>query len=244
MSMNWLNDKKNQPIIAAAAAVVIVGVGVLMYLTMFRGPSDESSSPETTQTTQSTEVDEMPPRKPPVSSAPVTARAPTAAPPPPGGAQPQETWRDDPFLPVGYKPPRKRVITPPIPDFPFFHFEPPPVEPPDELVAEPPQPIRRLAGVMINDRVCAIIESNGVSQVYQPGQTLQDGLAVVDKIESDKVILKTKTKPSRYLVVRLAAAPSSGMSASSGSSGTESSSPRPSSRPNRYRSSGRALPID
>ena len=228
--MDWLNDKKNQPIIAAIAAVVIVGVGVFMYLTMFRKPSEDQPPAATTQPAETAEAEEMAISDPslPPTSAPAAAQP---AVPPPTGAEPMETWRDDPFLPVGYKTSPKLKTRPPIPDFPFFHFPTPPRPEPDELKDEPPQPIRRLAGVMINDQVCAIIEWNGVSQVYQPGQMLEDGLAIVDKIEADKVTLKTRSKPSRYLVVRLAAAPSGRTSAASITSTSEPTSPRPISRP-------------
>ena len=204
--MDWLNDKKNQPIIAAVAAVVIVGVGVLMWLTMFKGSDDEEPAPAT----ETTGAEQMSMSEPSVPSTGAPAGLPTgpqiaAA---PTGVQPMETWREDPFLPVGYKPPPgDRAPNPPIPDFPFFHFPPPPKPVPDELKPEPSQPVRRLAGVMINDRVYAIIEWNGKSDVYQPGQRLRDGLAVVEKIEPDKVTLKTTSEPSRYLVVRLASAP-------------------------------------
>ncbi len=67
--------------------------------------------------------------------------------------------------------------------------------------------LRRMAGLLLNDRVFALIEENGKTEIVQPGQMLNDGLARVARIEKDKVILKTTGTPSRYITVTMAASP-------------------------------------
>ena len=66
--------------------------------------------------------------------------------------------------------------------------------------------MRRMAGLLLSGRVYAILETNGTTEVVQPGDSLNDRLATVDRIESDKVILKTTDKTPRYITVRMAGA--------------------------------------
>ena len=220
--MDWLKDKKNQPIVAAIAAVVIVGACVLLWLTVFSGSSSQAP-PTETASTEGMPTDGMPSPMQPGGGPPPTTQgtmpgAATGA-PPQGAAPlqavaqapstgPLETYRGDPFLPVGYKPPPTGPRPkPPITDLPILNLGPWPKPPDKKLWPEPAQPVRRLAGVMLNGRVYAIIESNGKSQIVQPGEPLQDGLATVERIEADKVILKTTSAAPRYLTVRLASSP-------------------------------------
>lgn len=119
-------------------------------------------------------------------------------------------YRKDPFLPVGYKPPKiKKKQPPPIVDFPFISLPHPGRD--DEAKNAPPeepQPTRRMAGLLLNGRIFAIIETNGKSEIVQPGDMLSDRLARVERIERDKVVLKTTTgKNPRRLIIRMAAAP-------------------------------------
>lgn len=122
---------------------------------------------------------------------------------------PMETWRDDPFLPVGYKQPTiiKRPVPPiydlPIPDLPRYHKIDDGGQKVEQVVQ---QPMRRMAGLLLSGRVYAILETNGKTEVVQPGDTLNDRLAMVDRIERDKVILKTVDKVPRYITVRMAGA--------------------------------------
>jgi len=69
------------------------------------------------------------------------------------------------------------------------------------------QPSRRMAGILLGDRVYAIIETNGIAQVVQPGDYTTDRLAVVERIEPGKVVLKTVDEKPRYVAVRMAASP-------------------------------------
>lgn len=218
--MEWLKDKKNAPIVATIAVVVIVGVGLCMWRFVISPPQ----APLPDQTAQQTaELGAPPPDGTMMPAAPGTdvpaATAPAAAVTPAAGngvqvasVTPMETWRSDPFQPIGYKPPaRGRQPKPPIWDFPYMKL-------PIKLLAdgghgkkwekpEIQQPSRRMAGILLNDRVYAIIESNGASQVVQPGDYTTDRLAMVERIEPDKVVLKTVDDKPRYITVRMAASP-------------------------------------
>lgn len=198
--MEWLKDPKNQPKVAIGLSALIVLALVAMYFLYFKGPSDDTGMMAQ-------------PEEPPVETVvgPDTVADATSAPPPPAtqvaSSGPLETWRSDPFMPLGYKPPAKTAFRPrpPILDFPFVTL---PRRLDDEAAQAPPelvQPVRRMAGILVNDRIFAIIESNGESEIVQPGDTLKDRLAVVEKIERDKVVLKTKDAKPRYLIVRMAA---------------------------------------
>lgn len=159
------------------------------------------------------------------SAAPAAATTPAAAATQVASVTPMETWRGDPFQPIGYKPVKKAAhIAPPIRDFPFMtlpgiHVKKRDIE---ASVPEIQQPPRRMAGILLNDRVYAIIESNGGSEVVQPGDYLKDRLAMVQKIEPDKVVLKTVDKKPRYITVRMAA---SAHQANSGPSSVAAPSP-------------------
>lgn len=233
--MDWLKDKKNQPIVAAILGIIIVGAGAAVYFTMFAGgggaqpapppttetaPATTTTSPTTTEPGAATAPPGTPPTgtepmqagmpgAPGTTGAPGEAQAATAA-PPPGGATPMEPWRGDPFLPLGYKP--KKVGPKPKPritDFPFQKFArwtSPENQPPPE---EQPQPARRVAGIIISDRVYAIIETVGKPsmEIVQPGDVLEDRLAKVERIERDKVVLRTMDKVPRFITVPITSAP-------------------------------------
>lgn len=220
--MEWLKDPKNQPKVAIGLSVFIVVLLFCVYWFGIRQPAPPVATTDTSVPADAgTPPDGAPPGGTPPGAMPPDGGQP-GAPPDPAAQQaaapapaasisnkPIEAWRDDPFMPIGYKPPKgqKYKATPPIPDFPF------PVLPTglrldeEKLVPELVQPVRRMAGILVNDRVYAIIETNGESEIVQPGDTLKDRLAVVQKIERDKVLLKTKDKKPRYILVRMAASP-------------------------------------
>lgn len=228
--MDWLNDKKNQPIIIGAFVLILIVAGFVVWKTNFSGSSGSSDSTVSNTPTSSTPMTspapgmsptgapmQAPGTVPAVPSAATPNPSPSVQPNPAGArpgagmvaaAMPMETWRDDPFLPVGYKPPT-RVVRPvppiydlPIPDLPKYHktASGPTVE---QIVQ---QPMRRMAGLLLSGRVYAILETNGTTEVVQPGDTLKDRLATVDRIERDKVILKTVDRVPRYITVRMAGA--------------------------------------
>ena len=239
--MDWLKDKKNQPIIIAVAIVIILGVAFCGWWFFVRQPSQPSestgtqaqtpppdSAPTGAQSAAPANPEQPAAGTPPGAAPPPGATAPTASAPAgqpgaptgtpaqAGAAQPSqvasvkpmETWRADPFLPIGYKPPKQVRVVPPIRDFPFeklFQHQRKPTK--AHQTAEIQQPSRRMAGILLGDRVYAIIETNGVTQVVQPGDYTTDRLAIVQKIEPDKVVLKTVDEKPRYVTVRMAASP-------------------------------------
>lgn len=234
--MDWLKDPKNQKIVVPALIAVIVGGMIFAYFMYFRGPSAPSADqaaqtqqqfdPVTGQPISSGSAPApqpdagqpapAPSPTPDATGAPATgaapsapvAAAPAAAPVQVAKVTPMQTWRSDPFQPIGYKAPRKgqSKIKPPIMDFPFTKL--PGISVVRTVKREEPeiqQPSRRMAGILLNDRVYAIIESGGTSQVVQPGDYLLDRLASVERIEPGKVILKTVDKKPKYITVRMAA---------------------------------------
>lgn len=149
---------------------------------------------------------------------PVVAQAPTAV--PAAKAQvavtPMETYRGDPFAPVGYRATvngAKAHANAPVTDLPM----PRAVRPASGgglgmagSVPPPVQPSRRMTGLVMNNGICAIIESNGKSELVVPGQMLSDGLATVQRIENNRVILKTTGSNPVDVVAGLTPAPSVG----------------------------------
>jgi hypothetical protein len=231
--MEWAKDPKNQPIVAAIAIAVIIGVGIFMWFKVINPPAaDQAAAPPTATAPGTPTADGTAPVTTP-GAAPTPAGTPAATPAaaPTAGATatattaaagvaapaagtsgqvasvtPMETWRGDPFQPIGYKPRPVVHVTAPIRDFPFVTLPGVYVKP--GVIHEPPeiqQPPRRMAGILLNHRVFAIIESNGGSEVVQPGDYLKDRLAMVQRIEPDKVVLKTVDKKPRYITVRMAA---------------------------------------
>ncbi len=217
--MDWLKDKKNQPIVAAILAVVILGAAAAMYFLYFKGDSAPVPSDQGTETTfdpnapqptadgtTPTPGTEMGQPTPDATGAAATTTQPAAnTGQATASATPMEPWRADPFLPPGYKPDsgkgapkiKPHIPLPPVKiPIPGIDTKPPPK--PDL-----PQPVRRMAGLILGDKVYAIIEAGGKNQVVQPGDRLEDGLASVFKIEKDRVILKTADEKPRYLVVRM-----------------------------------------
>ena len=219
--MEWLKDKKNAPIVATIAGAVIVAVFCLWWFVL-RAPAE--TPPD--QTAQQTDGSGAPPpgaaMTPAAGAPPAPAPAAAVAPAAGNGVQvasvtPMETWRSDPFQPIGYKPPKKgRQPKPPIWDFPYeklpINFKADGGRGKKWEKPEIQQPSRRMAGILLNDRVYAIIESNGASQVVQPGDYTTDRLATVERIEPDKVVLKTVDDKPRYITVRMAGSPTAGSS--------------------------------
>jgi len=216
--MDWLNDKKNQPIIAAVLAVVILGAAVAVYFLYFKGdsappPSDGAAMPDATSPAPGSgapgdfgQTATMPGESTTPASAPATPQPAATAAAGSDISEPMERWRPDPFLPPGYRPPKTGGIKlkAHIRDLPTFKIP----MPTDVVFKKPPkpdypQPARRMAGLILGDKVYAIIESGGKNQVVQPGDMLEDRLASVFKIEKDRVILRTIDEKPRYLVVRM-----------------------------------------
>lgn len=220
---NWLNDKKNLPIVLGALAGILI-VAFLLIRAMSGGAPEPTPATDATTPMAAPGSPGSPPKgmMPPVS--PGSGGAPGAVPPGPspgtGGAsgtavasaagasggkqkpEPLEEYRDDPFqLYWGPKPHRtKMTFTAKLTKPDIRKISPIKIEVEQEDVL-PPQPERRMAGIMKNGRVFAIIESEGKATIVKPGQTLDEYVAV-DRILPDKVILRSiKTKKPVFIEV-------------------------------------------
>ncbi|MCS6830570.1 MAG: hypothetical protein RMM08_09340 [Armatimonadota bacterium] len=222
----WLNDPKNKPIVIGGAIAVILIIAVAMFLFMGGGgqqpaPSQTATgptpaggfSPEGLPEDQPTPGGPSPagmggPMGGPMGGAtmggfPGGATQQTAAAPKEG--KPPSKYRVDPFKPLSWeadisKPPILSVVTP-------VRLQPIPTYKPKEEEQEdvlPPQPYRRVAGIMWGESVAAIIETQGdLPRVVKPGDTI-DGMRVA-RIEPNQVVLSTLGKKPQEIAVKLGA---------------------------------------
>lgn len=132
-------------------------------------------------------------------------------------AMPMEPWRPDPFAPLdsGNKNDKKSHTPVPRLSIPMLGrlFEPKPVNPGDKYQVLKPQPPRRVAGILLGNRVSALLQTPDGWETVTPGGTLRDG-SVVQRIERDRVIIKTADANPRIIVIKLAAADIQGLSTS------------------------------
>lgn len=146
---------------------------------------------------------------------------------------PMESYRGDPFAPANSRITVGGVrakMNAPIADLPVPRISIRPVYGSGFGVSQVPppvQPSRRMSGLVLNNGVAAIVESNGHSEVVVPGQMLSDKLAVVKKIESNRVILKTIGDNPMEVVAGLTPSPS----ASQINPPTAPGTPQPAARP-------------
>lgn len=223
--MQWLQDKKNLPIVIALVAVIVVAAGVFLYMQLSGGgkedemaaapmgsPTQTPASPDgTADPTASPGGETAPPQAPSAPSAVEgTTGAPMASSPGAGGldeeagppGKPGERWRVDPFADSATE--RKdKPVTPlrfPIPGRLF----PPERKAPAAIEQITPQPPRRVAGILHGDKVNALIQTPDGWEVKRPGEKLSDG-TIVERIERDRVILRTVSGKPEYVEVRLAA---------------------------------------
>ncbi len=122
---------------------------------------------------------------------------------------PMESPRSDPFQPAGFVAAASApAVAAPIPDLPTTRLaQTVNVRVDDFRGPEPPQPVRRMTGIVRGQALSAIIESNGKTQVVQPGDMLNDGLAVVESIEQDRIILRSTGRNPQPITVALAPSP-------------------------------------
>lgn len=150
------------------------------------------------------------PAAPAARSAPPATLASATVPAAQASVTPMETYRGDPFLPSNYKKPAtdNRKVNGSIPDLPMPRFKRTGTggDPPTPKF-QPVQPARRMAGLVLNNGVSAILETNGETQVVQPGDALNDQLAIVDRIERDRVVLKTTGDNPEFVTIGLAPSP-------------------------------------
>lgn len=149
-------------------------------------------------------------------SMPTQATTPVAAPAPQAEATvtPMETYRGDPFAPIGYdatRAGRLANVKAPIADLPVPRlYQPRPASGGGGFAVQAPppvQPTRRMTGLIQNNGISAVIESNGISEVVVPGQMLSDRMAYVGRIENNRVILHTTGANPIDVVVGLTPAP-------------------------------------
>ncbi len=221
---DWLNDKKNLPIIIGITAVVVVAAFAIVYLTMFRDSGGGEPAPPTAGTGYPTAPDMGGAPSPGVPAPsdgtvppqPGQPEQPTAASPtqePESGAAADKKVallpsRPDPFLPLDYKPP-KRAQKPPLVLPPIGILVPPKSvdQRARKSVTEevlPPQPPRRMAGILYNSKIHAILETSGEAIVVKPGDIVENGNVRVDSIEPNRIILSwLRTKKPIPIEVRM-----------------------------------------
>jgi len=197
----WLQDRKNLPIVTAGTGIILIIVVLVILKTTGKiggGPGAAGTGmPGYTPTA------EAPSAQYPGAEAPGAppAVAPGAAPQPVAVAgvrqPPMLPYRKDPFEPLGGPPKKTHMLEYYLPNVTRQRLAPAPVVKQEAGVeaaeALPPQPIRRMAGVMWNGRIAAILETNGESKVVRPGDVVTSGgsRVLVDNIQPDCIILKT-----------------------------------------------------
>ena len=267
---DWLNDKKNLPIIIAITVVVVLAALALVYLTMFKGSGGaEETAPTAADSTGYPSAPDSPGGAPPAPggpSAPSTMQPQTgqleASPPTQesdAGSNGQKKAallpsRPDPFLPLDYKPPKRavkpRIVLPPIGilGVPKAIDQRAQTAPTEEVL--PPQPSRRMAGILYNSKIHAILETNGEAIVVKPGDIVENGNVRVDSIEPNRIILSwLRTKKPLPIEVRMSETPT-GETDFGSSSGTGELGPGAPSTPRmpglppapRFGGSGRRTP--
>lgn len=230
--MQWLQDKKNLPIVIGVMAVIIIAAAVFLFMQMKGGSSpDNAAAPADGMGTPGA----MPPGAdgPPGAGGPPGALPgppgaggpPGATPGPPGASEPGTTasaetqptaevaanplplerWRDDPFAPFARLKTAKVELRPKLDiPMPARLFLPPPPKAVDISPKLIPQPPRRVAGILYSDRVNALLQTPDGWETVKPGDTLRDG-TLVERIERDRVVLRTTDDRPRLIEVKLAA---------------------------------------
>lgn len=226
---NWLNDKKNLPIIIGGAVVVVVLVAAVWFFLRPGStpepaavpagipgtPGGAQAPPGTAPVGGPGAMGPMPPGAAMTPGAPAPG-VPGAAPetqvatgPAKASAPPLEDYRPDPFRPYfGPKPKRTPMtFTARLPKPDIRSVSPVIVKQVEQAETLPPQPTRRMAGLLKDDRVYAVIiegetaDSPGRTLIVKPGDPVDENLAV-DRILPDRVILRsTRTKRPIYIDV-------------------------------------------
>ena len=203
----WVQDKKNMPIVLAATGIVLV-LAILMILKM-NGVIGRPKHAEAPPVGPAPVMPEPQPGMPMNQGQPGMPAGPQPGMPggelPPGaapGAQqaelvPMLPYRKDPFMPLYGMPRKADVIAALLPSLSRPRLAPAPVYGGGEISAAeevlPPQPFRRMSGVLWNGKVSAILETNGETDVVRPGMELTRGNSRVrvEGITQDSIILTT-----------------------------------------------------
>jgi len=208
----WLSDKRNLPIIAGVAAVIVVG-GVILLLLSNRSsapqlPSNAAGNPVATATapaavpgaaglpapTASGGLAGPGATPTPATTKGAASTAPTSPAKPDGAMLP---YRKDPFAPFGGPVTKTQVLQSLLPGVVHTVLPAPVVSPqakkPELPEVLPAQPFRRMAGVLIDGKISAILETNHESDIVTPGMEISKGgsRVRVEGITSDTITLKT-----------------------------------------------------
>ena len=228
--MSFLSDKKNQPIVIGGLVAILLAVGVYFYF-MTRPPApDVTASSDTGATNPATLGAPTPPpapaaipaaaaqtsgAQPPASPAPgmagaaATPVAAAAGPQTAGPLKPREKFRADPFAMLHPPPPRGKVTPPPeVIPYPTWLIvpRPKPNDGPDQGGPAPDTTPRRMAGVLFGQTVSAILETGTETVVVRPGDLVENSQMRVEKIEPNRIVLKsTAPGKARYVIVKMAA---------------------------------------
>lgn len=234
----WLQDRKNLPIVAGGTALIIIVVA-LVFLKM-TGTIGGQAGPDTTAYQPPAGPAGQPPPIAPIGSPETVgvpgvpgASVPGGVPPTPDvsagaaavAAQPPILpYRKDPFLPFGGPPRRASVLMhllpsvsrPRITTYTVKH-EVEEWELPAEVL--PPQPFRRMTGVMYNGHVSAILETAGEYDIVRPGMEIRraNTRVMVESIQPTSITLKTlDTATPMTINVNLAGSVAAGAGAPAG----------------------------
>lgn len=242
----FLSDKKNTPIVGAVAGIVLVLV-VLFYLKQFGiigggGGSQDVPAPDMSQATAPTDMSQQ---SAPTGGQPTdatqtssgqakSASAAVAV----GKIPPMLAYRKDPFMGYSGPPKKNDALIAILPAVRHIRLAPARVESlpglaqADEVL--PPQPMRRVAGIMWGPTVKAILETGGKTILVKPGDVIPSERVRVESIEPSGLILTTlDTKRPMTIRVNLAGAPGAQGQGDPNYSNNNSTGETPPPRPNR-----------
>jgi len=246
--LDFLNDKKNQPIVVGVLVLIIIGVGVFCYFMFIKQPG---SSTPATNTAAYTEPAPTPPPNPAETTPGIPGQT---GPSTPGfdvaaqiGSSPQvvvasavskpapvEKYRVDPFKMLHQPKPVRHagIARPEFIPYPTWRILPrkPRVDPGWVSAAEEADTTeRRMAGILYSGAVSAILETGTEFLVVKPGDVVENGAMRVDKIEPDCIVLRSLIGKPRTVQVKLAG--SQNTAAALPSATPPSVSPRPGTPP-------------
>jgi hypothetical protein len=231
-SMDFLNDKKNQPIIIGVVVAILLAVGVFMYLqsrppapaadmTGQVAPAGGATTPPGVSPGAPGAATPAAPIQPGQVAPPQTAAATPAGTPagaPAGSkavaAKPVEKFRLDPFAMLN--PPKKSRIAKvqvreaiPYPTWLIIPKQAPRVKQDNTGGEKVDTTPRRMAGVMFGNSVSAILETGdpATTVVVRPGDLIENSTMRVEKIEPTRIVLKSMDNPKkpRFVDVMMAA---------------------------------------
>lgn len=205
----WIEDRKNLPIVAAGTSIIIILA--LLIVLKSNGVIGGKKQAPADMSAQNPSMPMAPPVMPPGAPG-VQPTAPVAPPPGtqiPGGETAAQTqtvavpaklapmlpYRKDPFSSLtGYSRVKEMLVNA-LPMIESRRLAPASVSKLETIQEEalPPQPFRRMAGVLWNGKVAAIMETNGESDIVRPGMEITKGNSrvLVESIQPNCIILKT-----------------------------------------------------